>query len=201
MCSCLFALVDVCKSGHKCGIHFLCDCRLQPQVLYNRLYVFLHRDAEPEFHSTNKDTFAKVAVREADSAATKPRLSSPQGKRATPLTVREAGPQKLPKPLQTPSPVPPISPLLKRRKAEAGQTCLPARVSIPTILVEGEPMETARGSDGRNNGSSTQWKERRVLQSKRGPGSPDKGKAPITSVETWWPQIFTETFCSHCFSY
>lgn len=156
-------------------------------MLHNRFYVFVHRDTKPNFHSSDKDTFAaartKAAIRDADSAAAKPRSPSPHGKRASPLTVREAGPQRLPKPLQTPSPVPSISPLLKRRKAEVGQTCLPARVSIPTILVEDEPVEMEYDSDGRNKGSNARWKEGRVLQSKTGPGSPDKGKTPIKSVE------------------
>lgn len=168
------------KCGHKCGINFLlCEHHLQAQVLYNRFYVFVRRDTKPNFHSTNKDTFAaartKAAFRDMDSAAARPRSSSPHGKRASPLTVREAGPQRLPKPLQSPSPVPSVSPLLKRRKAEVGQTCPPPRVSIPTILVEDEPMET----DGSNKGSSARRKEGRVLQSKTGPGSPDKGKTPI----------------------
>lgn len=140
------------------------DTSLRAHVLHNSFYVFVCREAKPNFHSADKETFAaartQAAIRDADSAAAKPRSSSPHEKRASPLTVREAGPQRLPKPLQAPSPVPSVSPLLKRRKAEASQTCPPARVRIPTILVEDEPMET-------------------------GPGSPDKGKTPIISVRTF----------------
>lgn len=151
-------------------------------MLRNSFYVFVRRDAKPNFHSTEKDTFAaartKAAIGDADSAAAKPRSSSPHGKRASLLTVREAGAHRLAKPLQTPSPVPSVSPLLKRRKAEAGQICPPARASIPTILVEDEPVETECGSDGRSAGR----KEGRVLQRETGPGSPDKGKTTIKSV-------------------
>uniref|UniRef100_H3CSE2 non-specific serine/threonine protein kinase n=1 Tax=Tetraodon nigroviridis TaxID=99883 RepID=H3CSE2_TETNG len=123
---------------------------------------------------------ALLQVKDAHSAAAKPGSSSPHGKRASPLTVGEAGAQRLPKTLQTPSPVPSVSPLLKRRKAE---TCPPVRVSIPTILVEDEPMEMECVSDERDKESSTRWKERRVLRSKMGPGSPEKGKTTIKSVE------------------
>lgn len=190
-----YVSVPLCKSGclltnvgtNADSLIFCCVNVLQAHVLYNSFYVFVRRDTKPNLHSTDKGTFAaartKAAVRDADSAAAKPRASSPHGKRASLLPVREAGPQRLPKPLQTPSPVPSISPLLKRRKAEEGQTCPPARASIPTILVEDEPVETECGSDGRNKGSSARRKEGRVLQSKTGPGSPDKGKTPIKSVE------------------
>lgn len=110
-------------------------------------------------------------------AATKPRPSSPHGKRATPLSVRDPGSPCPPKPFQmTPSPVLSVSPLLKRRKAEASQTCRAAKMSIPTILVENEPMETECGPDIRNKGTKAHQKEGRVLQSEMGPGTADKGK-------------------------
>lgn len=174
------------KCGHKCRILFLLftDSRL---TSYITAFMSVRRDTKPNVHSTNKDTFAaaqtKAALRDADSAEAKPGSSSPQGKQASPLTVREAGAQRIPKALHTPSLVPSISPLLKRRKAEADQTCPLARMRIPTILVEDEPMEMECGSDGRDKGSNTRWKERKVCQSKTGPGSPDKGKTPIKSVE------------------
>ncbi|XP_056286813.1 striated muscle preferentially expressed protein kinase isoform X2 [Pseudoliparis swirei] len=72
---------------------------------------------------------------------------------AAPLTVREPGslyPPK-PKPQAPPSPAPSISPLTKRRKAEAGRTSPATRTSIPAILVEDEPLETegdARRKEG-----------------------------------------------------
>lgn len=55
-------------------------------------------------------------------------------------------------------------------------------MSIPTILVENEPMETERGPDIRSKGTKAHQEEGRVLQGEMGPGTPDKGKAPITSV-------------------
>lgn len=148
-------------------------------------YVFICRETKPNFHSTPKDAFAatgqKSPMGDTDSkAATKPRTSSPHGKRATPITG-SPGP---PKPFQmTPSPALSVSPLLKRRKAEASQTCRAAKMNIPTILVENEPMETECGPDIRRKGTKAHQKEGRVLQGQMGPGTPDKGKAPIPSVD------------------
>lgn len=56
-------------------------------------------------------------------------------------------------------------------------------MSIPTILVENEPMETECVPDIRNKRTKAHQKEGGVLQSEMGPGAPDKGKAPITSVD------------------
>ncbi|XP_030601954.1 striated muscle preferentially expressed protein kinase [Archocentrus centrarchus] len=94
------------------------------------------------------------------------RSPGPTGKRASPVTVKEPGPQYPPKPPRlTPSPTPSISPLLKRRKAEVGRTSPALKVNIPTILVENEPMETESVADGSNEGRKG---EGRVRKSKKG---------------------------------
>uniref|UniRef100_A0A4W6F4F6 non-specific serine/threonine protein kinase n=1 Tax=Lates calcarifer TaxID=8187 RepID=A0A4W6F4F6_LATCA len=108
------------------------------------------------------------------------RSPSPNGKRASPVIVREPGSQYPPKPPRlTPSPTPSISPLLKRRKAEVGRTSPALKVNIPTILVEDEPMETECDADRSNEESKTRRKEGRVHKSKRGrsaqPRSPEEG--------------------------
>ncbi|XP_031707548.1 striated muscle preferentially expressed protein kinase-like isoform X2 [Anarrhichthys ocellatus] len=106
------------------------------------------------------------------------RAPSPNGKRASPLTVREPGSQYPPKPPRlAPSPTPSISPLVKRRKAEAGWTSPAMRVNIPTILVEDEPMETECVADRCNARSKTRRKEGKVRQKGRSvqPRSPEEG--------------------------
>ncbi|XP_040888475.1 striated muscle preferentially expressed protein kinase-like isoform X2 [Toxotes jaculatrix] len=105
---------------------------------------------------------------------------SPNGKRASPVTVREPGCQYPPKPPRlTPSPTPSTSPLLKRRKAEVGRTSPALKVSIPTILVEDEPMETECVADRSNEENKTRRKEGRAHKSKRSrsaqPRSPEEG--------------------------
>uniref|UniRef100_A0A3B4VKY0 non-specific serine/threonine protein kinase n=1 Tax=Seriola dumerili TaxID=41447 RepID=A0A3B4VKY0_SERDU len=90
------------------------------------------------------------------------RSNSPNGKRASQVTVRELGSQYPPKPPRlTPSPTPSISPLLKRRKAEVGRASPALKVNIPTILVEDEPMETECVADRSNEESRTRRKEGR----------------------------------------
>ncbi|XP_071391591.1 striated muscle preferentially expressed protein kinase [Centroberyx affinis] len=110
------------------------------------------------------------------------RTPSPSGKRVSTVTVREPGSQYPSKPPRlTPSPTPSISPLLKRRKAEAGRTSPALKVTIPTILVEDEPMEAecfgGRSDEGRR--SKTGRKERGGRKSKKGrsgrPTSPEEG--------------------------
>ncbi|XP_068446545.1 striated muscle preferentially expressed protein kinase isoform X2 [Clinocottus analis] len=93
----------------------------------------------------------KTGDRAADHAA-----STHSGKRASPVTVREPGSQFPPKPPRlAPSPTPSVSPLTKRRKAEAGRTSPATRANVPTILLEDEPMETESVADG----SKTRRKE------------------------------------------
>ncbi|XP_029300651.1 striated muscle preferentially expressed protein kinase-like [Cottoperca gobio] len=108
------------------------------------------------------------------------RSPSPSGKRASPITVREPGSQYPPKPPRlAPSPTPSISPLVKRRKAEAGRTSPALKVNIPTILVEDEPMETECVADRSNERSKTRRKEGKVRKSRKGrsvhPRSPEEG--------------------------
>lgn len=108
---------------------------------------------------------------------TEHRSASPSGKRASPVPAREPWSNYPPKPPRlAPSPTPSISPLLKRRKAEAGRTSPASKLSIPTILVEDEPMETECDADG----SRTRRKEGRARKGKRGrcaqPRSPEEGR-------------------------
>nr|XP_046238165.1 striated muscle preferentially expressed protein kinase isoform X3 [Scatophagus argus] len=98
-----------------------------------------------------------------------PRSPSPHGKRASPITVREPGSLYPPKPPRlTPSPTPSISPLVKRRKAEAGRTSPALKLNVPTILVEDEPMETECVTQGSNEETKTRRKEVKVRKSKKG---------------------------------
>ncbi|XP_042368829.1 LOW QUALITY PROTEIN: striated muscle preferentially expressed protein kinase [Plectropomus leopardus] len=103
------------------------------------------------------------------------RSPSPNGKRASPITVREPGSQFPPKPPRlTPSPTPSISPLLKKRKAEAGRTSPALKMNIPTILVEDEPMETESAADERSR-----RREGKIHKGRKGrsaqPRSPEDG--------------------------
>ncbi|XP_068165520.1 striated muscle preferentially expressed protein kinase isoform X2 [Antennarius striatus] len=97
------------------------------------------------------------------------RSPSPHGKRASPLMSREYPPKP---PRLTSSPTP-VSPLLKKRRAEASRTSSAPKVNVPTLLVEDEPMETQHASVGRWGG---------VHQSKRGHSaqdtSPEEGASP-----------------------
>ncbi|XP_056157045.1 striated muscle preferentially expressed protein kinase [Lampris incognitus] len=75
---------------------------------------------------------------------------SPTGTKTFPVAVREAGSQYPSKPPRlSSSPTPPnISPLLKRRKAELGRSSPTSKVTIPTILLEDEPMEEEEEEEG-----------------------------------------------------
>ncbi|TNN70301.1 Striated muscle preferentially expressed protein kinase [Liparis tanakae] len=97
--------------------------------------------------------------------------AGPGGKRASPLPVGEPGSLYPPKPPRlAPSPAPSVSPLTKRRKAEAGRTSPATRASIPAILVEDEPMETEGAAAARR-------KEGNALK-KEGRSSEDPGVEP-----------------------
>ncbi|XP_034402759.1 striated muscle preferentially expressed protein kinase-like [Cyclopterus lumpus] len=103
--------------------------------------------------------------RETDDKAER-RPPSPNGKRASPRTASEPGSQYPPKPPRlAPSPTPSVSPLTKRKKAEAGRTSPATRASIPTILVEDEPAEAECVADGsharRKEGNVSQKEARR----------------------------------------
>lgn len=151
-------------------------------VLHKSFHVCAHRGAVQSSQAADKDvptsqkpstadlaTFSKTA-HQAD-----PRSASPHGKRASPLTVREPGSQyPLKPPRLTPSPTPSVSPLQKRRKAEAGWTSPALKVNIPTILVVDEPMEVDCNAD------RSRRKEGKVRKNKKGrsgqPGSPEEGR-------------------------
>lgn len=165
-------------------------------VLHNSFLVFAHREKVHSSPAADKDTLVATSHKSSLSSRdlgtdskrdTKMdnkadhRSPSPNGKRASPVIVREPGSQYPPKPPQlTPSPTPSISPLLKRRKAEVGRTSPALKVNIPTILVEDEPMETECDADRSNEESKTRRKEGRVHKSKRGrsaqPRSPEEGR-------------------------
>ncbi|XP_034007156.1 striated muscle preferentially expressed protein kinase [Trematomus bernacchii] len=103
------------------------------------------------------------------------RSPSPNGKRTSPLTVREPGSQFPPKPPRlAPSPTPSISPLVKRRKAETSPAL---KLNIPTILLDDEPMETECDADRSNERGRR--KEGRVRRSRKSrsvqPRSPEEG--------------------------
>lgn len=143
-------------------------------MLHNRFYIFVYRDTKPNFHSSDNNAFAdtrpKSVIRAPDpTAPIRPRSSSPCGKPASNLTLQ-----------RTPSSALSVSPLNKRRKGEVGQPGPTARVSVPTILVEDEPVEEEGGTSVKNTGTSAERKEGRVVQTKTDPGSPDKGKTATT---------------------
>ncbi|XP_047432618.1 striated muscle preferentially expressed protein kinase-like [Mugil cephalus] len=109
------------------------------------------------------------------------RSPSPTDKRPTLGTVREPGSTQYPPkpPRLAPSPTPSLSPLLKRRKAEAGRTSPALRVNVPAILVEDEPMETESAPDRSSEGSKSRRREGRVRKGKKGRSaqarSPEEG--------------------------
>lgn len=150
-------------------------------VLHNSSCVFTLRGLTPSSPAADEDASPKnisrdLGVSSKTDTHTDPRSPSPQGKRASPVTGRETGSQCPPKPPRlTASPTPSVSPLLKRRKAEVGRTSPALKVSIPTILVEDEPMETECGG-----GAKTRRKDGRVRKSKKGrpvqPRSPEEGR-------------------------
>ncbi|XP_053170241.1 striated muscle preferentially expressed protein kinase-like [Scomber japonicus] len=135
------------------------------------------------------------------------RSPSPTVMRVFPVTAREPGLQCPPKPPRlAPSPTPSISPLLKRRKAEVGRTSPALKMTIPTVLVEDEPMETECAADRSNERNKSKRKEGRGRKSKKGrsaqPRSPDEemthiqcGK-PAGSLEVSGPIQSDEEYLS-----
>ncbi|XP_076011349.1 striated muscle preferentially expressed protein kinase-like [Genypterus blacodes] len=135
------------------------------------------------FLTTDKDLM-KDRSRDPQSHRRSP---SPTGGRASPLSVRESGavqsvcPAKPPR--LTPSPTPSASPLLKRRKAEVGRSSPAPKLTIPTILVEDEPMETGSlpGGNDEGGGNVTRKSEGSRRKSRKGrpvpPASPEEGDA------------------------
>ncbi|XP_026157880.1 striated muscle preferentially expressed protein kinase isoform X3 [Mastacembelus armatus] len=121
-------------------------------------------------HKSSSSSRATVSNRDTkmDNKADHKTPSS-NGKRESPVALQEHGSHYPPKPSRlTPSSPTSISPLLKRRKAEAGRMSSGFKVNIPTILVEDEPMETESVADMCNKEDETRRKERRVHKSKKG---------------------------------
>lgn len=154
-------------------------------MLCNSFLVLAHRETLQSSPAADKDVAtSRKSSSPVRDLGTNPkrddesdqRSASPSGKRASPVTVRQPGSQYPPKPPRlTPSPTPSISPLVKRRKAEAGRTSPALKLNIPTILVEDEPMETECDPDR----SRSRRAEGRVRKSKKGrshqPRSPEEG--------------------------
>lgn len=141
-------------------------------VLHKSFHVCAHRGAVQSSQAADKDVPTPQKSSTADLATFSKTANkadpSPHGKRASPLTVREPGSQYPAKPPQfTPSPTPSISPLLKRRKAEAGRTSPALKVNIPTILVEDEPMEVDCDAD---------WSRRKEVRKSKKGRSPEDGR-------------------------
>uniref|UniRef100_A0A3Q1J257 non-specific serine/threonine protein kinase n=1 Tax=Anabas testudineus TaxID=64144 RepID=A0A3Q1J257_ANATE len=90
------------------------------------------------------------------------RSSSPNGKRASPVSVREPGSQFPPKP------------------PRLNSSPTPSIMNIPTVLIEDEPMETECLADRHSEEDKTRRKVETVRKSKKGrssqPRSPEKGR-------------------------
>ncbi|XP_032411956.1 striated muscle preferentially expressed protein kinase isoform X2 [Xiphophorus hellerii] len=95
--------------------------------------------------------------------------SNSTGKRSSPVPSGEPPSQHPPK-SNRPSPAlpPAVSPLLKKRRAEVGQVSLALKVTIPNILVEGEPMEEEGPTDDNKGKHRTGRREGRVRKNKQG---------------------------------
>ncbi|XP_067116591.1 striated muscle preferentially expressed protein kinase isoform X2 [Osmerus mordax] len=97
---------------------------------------------------------------------------TPQGRPLT--TVNPSRPPRL-----TPSPTIPGSPLVKRRKSEAGRGSPALKLTIPTILLEDQPMEEEEEDGGKKDGwrrTETGKKKKRCIKNKRrSPRSPEEG--------------------------
>lgn len=160
--------------------------------LRNTVLVFVHRDTIQISPAADKDAFVAASQKSffGDVAVINkadPRSSSPHGKRASPITVKEPRSQGPPKPPRlTPSPTQSISPLLKRRKAEVGRTSPALKSSIPSILVEDEHMETECGMDVNTGETKSRKKEGRVRKREKSrsvqPKSPDEGRTHSATV-------------------
>lgn len=151
-------------------------------VLHKSFHVCAHRGAVQSSQAADKDVPTSQKPSTADLATflktahqVDPRSASPHGKRASPLTVREPGSQyPLKPPRLTPSPTPSVSPLQKRRKAEAGWTSPALKVNIPTILVVDEPMEVDCNAD---RSRRKEGKVRKNNKDRSGePGFPEEGR-------------------------
>ncbi|KAM6893731.1 striated muscle preferentially expressed protein kinase-like [Xenentodon cancila] len=108
------------------------------------------------------------------------RSSNPTVKRVSIVTVKEPGSQHPPKSSRpTPSPTPSVSPLIKKRRAEAGRRSPSLKLNIPTIVVKDELMETESSRDRNNETSKARRKDGRIRKGKESrsaqPGFPEEG--------------------------
>ncbi|XP_043965418.1 striated muscle preferentially expressed protein kinase-like isoform X2 [Gambusia affinis] len=95
--------------------------------------------------------------------------SNPTGKRSSPVPSGEPPSQHPPKCNRPSLALPPaVSPLLKKRRAEAGRVSLALKVTIPNILVEDEPMEEEGPTDDNKGKHRTGRREGRVRKNKQG---------------------------------
>uniref|UniRef100_A0A3B4WWI4 non-specific serine/threonine protein kinase n=1 Tax=Seriola lalandi dorsalis TaxID=1841481 RepID=A0A3B4WWI4_SERLL len=150
---------------------------------YISFLVFAHREKLQSSPAADKDSLVATSHKSSSSRdletdskrdtkmdnKTDHRSHSPNGKRASQVTVREPGSQYPPKP---------------PRKAEVGRASPALKMNIPTILVEDEPMETECVADRSNEESRTRRKEGRARKSRRGrsahPRSPEEAPAAQT---------------------
>ncbi|PWA32141.1 hypothetical protein CCH79_00013351, partial [Gambusia affinis] len=95
--------------------------------------------------------------------------SNPTGKRSSPVPSGEPPSQHPPKCNRPSLALPPaVSPLLKKRRAEAGRVSLALKVTIPNILVEDEPMEEEGPTDDNKGKHRIGRREGRVRKNKQG---------------------------------
>lgn len=99
---------------------------------------------------------------------------TPQG-RSLPL-MNPSGPPRF-----TPSPTLPGSPVVKRRKGEAGGTSPGLKLTIPTILLEDEPMEEKEEEEG--DGERRDERKRREAGKKEGRTRKSRKQAPRSPEE------------------
>lgn len=114
-------------------------------------------------HSETLQSSLTASLKSLSPCRDPDRSTSPTAKRDSPVTVRD--PPKYSR--LSPSPTPSISPLIKKRRAEAGRTSPSLKVNIPTIIVKDEFMETESATDGSNEASKARRKESRVWKGKK----------------------------------
>lgn len=114
---------------------------------------------------TAKGATLSSSSREEPTVDQGDRSLSATGKRTSPVGAKEQAPK-----MQTPSPTPnpTISPLTKRRRAEARP-----KLQIPTILLEDEPMETENEGERKRRGRGRRSKRDRPQSPDEGPSSDD----------------------------
>ncbi|XP_023820642.1 striated muscle preferentially expressed protein kinase isoform X4 [Oryzias latipes] len=96
------------------------------------------------------------------------RAKSPTDRRTSPVSAKEPGVQFPPKsPRFTPSPTRSTSPILKKRKTEAGRVSPCRKVGLPVIRVDNEPMEMDEPGGCSKEANRAKRKEGRTRRSKK----------------------------------